>query len=351
MTKYKTLEERIIDSYLIQSSPTFVEKTTSNLSKKNQRLLFDFTKNVYKTLKETPELLFKELHEDDAHPNRFNCSSYNKPKLKINMRKSIKSINDFMFTVYSFGLNDNQENIPKKYFPLLKAIGIMDHNEILELNEIRECLNIFIGKEKLPFLNFIKCMYNEEHEYFIELFKLYSVDTISYDKLIKWLKKNKYIYIGLNDISEIKNNEGCGMGLYKYINNEIDKMPFSMYSHNNIGIFMEYSVLIQKPIIFSLRVQNIRKILEKFNDIDEVLKEFIIKHHARCNNCNYCIQRHLKKNKDIKTFAKIVEHNSKKHSLCPIHYIYTYNWNYVDNELVDGIIAYLKLMEKEHGIE
>jgi hypothetical protein len=355
MVNYKTLEERIINSYLEQSATKFVLNEKSKISEKDQKALFDFTKGIFSMLQKSPDLLFSEFHDDDAHPNRFNCSSYNKPELKIFMRKAIKTIDNFVDLIYSIGLNENkQTTVPKKYLQLLNAVGINYENKILSFQNssvIYNALQHFIRKEKLPFQNFIKCMYNDKYEYFIEIFKKYSVDYDAYDRLIKWLKKRNYIYVAFCANSEIKNSECCGFGFYKKVNEDDGKYPFSLYGHSNIGLFMDYNVLIQEPVVFSLRVQNIRKILEKFDELEDSLKDFICDYHARCNGCNYCIQRHLKKTKNIKTFSILIEYKNKKLALCPINYVYSYNWNGLNDKLVEGITAYLKELEKEHNVK
>lgn len=344
MIDYKTLEERIVDSYLIQSAIKFVKRDKSKLTEKDQMILFDFTKNIYTTIKNNPEILFKEFHNDDAHPNRFNCSSYNKPDLKKHMRKAIKTIDDFLYIIYSIGLG-NDIKIPKKYHDLYNIIGI-DNNK-----KIHEVLKQFIGKEKLSFHNFIRCMYSENYKYFVEIFGQFIEDQKAYERLIKWLIDNDYIYVPFLVNSEVKNSESCGFGFYKKVkNDDKEAYNFSMYRHWNIGLFMDYNVLIQEPVIYDLRIQSVRNILEKFNELDDILKNFICNYHARCNGCNYCIQRHLKKSKNVKTFARIVEHNNKKLALCPINYVYSYCWNTLDDKMVDGIIAFLKLMEKEHNL-
>jgi hypothetical protein len=346
------LEERIINSYLEQSAEKFIKNDKSKLSEKEQKVLFDFTKGIFSVLKKSPELLFNEFHNDDAHPNRFHLSSYNKPDLKKHMRKVLKVIDDFMYIVYSIGLNENGKiSVPKKYIPLLNTVGISyeDGNFVSKnFSILFNILRKFIGKEKLPFQNFIKCMYNDQYEYFIDFFMRHSIDSNGYNRLIKWLKKNDYIYIGFIVNSAVKNSESCGMGLYKKVNGNVGNMPFSIYDHSIIGLFMDYNVLIQEPMIFSLRVQNVKKILENFKELDEKLKDFICNYHARCNGCNYCIQRHLKKTKNIKPFTISIEHNKKKFALCPINYVYSYSWNELNENLVEGIIAYLKLMEREY---
>ena len=349
MVKYKTLEERIIDSYLLQSSPKFIENPNSKLSPKDQKILYDFTRKIFLTLREFPELLFKEFHEDDAHPDWFCKSAYNKPRLKIDMRKAIKSINDFMYCIYSIGVNENNKNIPKKYFHPLNAVGIKNDNGILIPDEIQELLKIIIGEEKLPLQNFIKCMYNESYEYLIDIFREFSVDNTAYDHLIQWLKKRNYTYVGFID-KGVK-NETCNMGLYRKVADNIDGVPFSIYDHTKIGFFIDFDVLVQEPVIFTLRVQNKRKILEKFDSVDETLKDFINNYHTRCSGCNYCIQRHLKRSKNVKRFTLSVEYKNKKLELCPIDFMSTYNWHSLNDKLVEGIIAYLELMEKEFEIK
>ncbi|MDR2546365.1 MAG: hypothetical protein LBC96_02490 [Lachnospiraceae bacterium] len=343
MISYKTLEERVINSYSEQSAIKFIRNDKSKLSEKDQEILFDFTKGIFLLLQKSPELLFSEFHNDDAHPNRFHLSSYNKSDLKKHMRKAFKAIDDFMYIIYSIGL-DNEIKIPKKYLELYSAIEI--ENNI----KIHDILKQFIGKEKLPFHNFIRCMYNENYQYFTEIFVQFTEDLKAYKRLIKWLKDNEYTYIPFLVNSEVRNSESSGMGLYKKVNGNVGNMPFSIYDHSIIGMFMDYNALIQEPAVFSLRVQNIKEILRNFNELNEKLKDFIINYHSRCNGCNYCIQRHLKRTKNIKPLAISVEYNNKIFVLCPINYVYSYSWTTLNDKIVNGVIAYLDLMEKEHNI-
>ncbi|MDR2599163.1 MAG: hypothetical protein LBC73_02700 [Oscillospiraceae bacterium] len=235
---------------------------------------------------------------------------------------------------------------------LISAFPSFPKNIIEIKNDIKihDIIKQFIGKEKLPFHNFIRCMYNENYQYFIEIFGQFKEDLKVYKRLIKWLDDNEYIYIPFLVNSEVKNSESSGMGFYKKVNGNVGNMPFSIYDHSIIGMFMDYNALIQEPALFSLRVQNIKEILKNFNELNEKLKDFIYNYHSRCNGCNYCIQRHLKRTKNIKPLAISVEHNNKKFVLCSINYVYSYSWNTLNDKIVDGVIAYLKLMEKEHNI-
>jgi hypothetical protein len=355
MINYNILEERIINSYLEQSATKFIYNNKSELSEKDQKILYDFTKKIYLIMQKNPEILFNEFHDDDAHPNRFNCSSYNKPYLKKFMRKAIKTIDDFMYIIYSIGLGKNENiKISKKYTSLLNAVGINYENGVLVFKDNPMIFNILqqlIGNENLPFQNFIKCMYDEQHEYFIDLFKKYSIDHNAYNRLMKWLEENDYSYITSIVSNEIGNSESCGFGFFKKVNNDDGKHPSNMYGHSYIGLFIDYNVLIQEPVVFSLRVQNIRNVLKRFDELEDILKDFICNYHARCSGCNYCIQRHLKKNNSIKTFAIFAEYKDKKLALCPINYVYSYNWNELNSKLAEGIIAYLEIMEKENNLK
>lgn len=91
---YKNLESRIFNSYLLQSAPELSICSDSSLSKDAWQSLYNWTQNTYSFFSEHPESIMKEIHEDDAYP--WGMRAIEKPKLKTNMRKSLKTMNSLL---------------------------------------------------------------------------------------------------------------------------------------------------------------------------------------------------------------------------------------------------------------
>ncbi len=84
MKTFDSLEQRMISTYL-DTFPPFVPDE-SGPSKESQEQFYHFNLETSQQFFDKPTILLNELHEDDAHDNRFNKSSYGKPELRVKMR-------------------------------------------------------------------------------------------------------------------------------------------------------------------------------------------------------------------------------------------------------------------------
>ncbi|MEG0229123.1 MAG: hypothetical protein RR640_00800 [Oscillospiraceae bacterium] len=116
-----------------------------------------------------------------------------------------------------------------------------------------------------------------------------------------------------------------------------------MYDHDHIGFRTEYSIMRTPVQSYHLTIQNPRDILTNFETLPMILQNFIVKYHAKCNNCGYCTQRSKGKQKPYTIVAKF---KNKSIAFCPINYVYTYCWNSLNDELADELIAYLEYLQK-----
>lgn len=174
--EYNSLESRIFATFLLQSAPKFVPDTESGVQESTQRQLYDWTRNAYTLITESPQIIVKSLNEDDAHPNQFNAASYGKPKLKPTMRKVLKIMNDLMAAVWDMAIAGELDNkklilsedykISKKFIVPLKSIGIRINDKVVTSEEFTE---IFIAMKSLSnynngFERFIRCVYRQRVE-------------------------------------------------------------------------------------------------------------------------------------------------------------------------------------------
>ena len=82
---YANLEQRMAQNY-IDMFPSFIPTENAPVSVQEQEHFYNLIKTLYQLAFDEPLLLVSLLHEDDAHPNRFNTSSYGKPKLKTDIK-------------------------------------------------------------------------------------------------------------------------------------------------------------------------------------------------------------------------------------------------------------------------
>lgn len=355
---YKYLQTRVFDSYLKLSVSENIIKHLRNADEFLD--LCRFTRNTYALFIEEPTLLLKTLNEDDSYPNPFNASSYGKPKLKVNMRRALKVISDFMQFVWNIVTEGNQCNggikikedtkIPKKYKSILSDVGLVIEDEIITSNEYP---NMFIALIRLAdvengFERFVRCVY-DEYSLCKYIFGAIINDTNLFNKLIAEVEKRGYIYKANLNRAEAKSFEGMKIAWTKSVDGSDAPNNISMYDRNNYGIFFNYSVIFKDQLLLFLRIQNVRKVLESFDTLDEKLREFIVTTHAQCHGCGYCTQRNKNRVAAVKPHIISVEYNGKAYALCPVlDYVYSYCWNHLNENLVDGILLYLELQEKIH---
>jgi hypothetical protein len=319
-----------------------------------------FTRNAYILFIGEPELLLKTLNEDDAYPNPFNASQYGKPKLKVNMRKSLKAASDFMRFIWDITVEGNQRNngikvkedtkIPKKYKSILHNVGIIIENDIATSKKypgMFKALARLSGDEN-GFERFIRCVY-DDYESCKDIFRAIINDSKLFSYLIAEVEKRGYTYKANLNSAEVKSFEGMKVAWTKSIDGSEAPCNLYMYDRNNYGIYFNYSVLFKDQLLFSLMIQDVRKVLTMFDTLDERLREFIIATHAHCHGCGYCTQRNKNRVVASKPHMMWVEYKGKSHALCPVlDYVYSYCWNYIDDKLVDSILLYLDLQEKIH---
>lgn len=352
---YKNLENRIFNSYLLQSAPKLSICKESSLSESAWQSLYNWTKNTYLIFSEQPELIVKSIHEDDAYPNRYNCASYGKPKLKQDMRKNFKTMNSFLQLVWDCVINGDIKNdilffskdfkISPKNAQLLEHTGISLNIDSLQTNSYP---GMFSAIHELSvysdgFKRFVRCSYNENSKFIIAAYRQFAGDSLAFNRLIDWLRKNNYTYAVTLDDSQVQNFESSKISFMKNIcGNKVTN--FSDYDHEHIGFAGYFNALIKQPSVFKLFIQKVREILADFKNLDSTVQTFIINNHAKCNSCGYCTQRSKGKQKP---YAIITCYENKKYAFCPINYVYTYHWDKINDELTSQIIAFLDYYEKK----
>jgi hypothetical protein len=373
---YNSLESHVFDSYLQRSPSQFAGCDDSGEDYDTWLSLYNWTRNTYLFFSKKPELLIKQLHDDCDLPGIFGTYStlQNGAKIKTALRKAIAAMNSLLQFVWETTLvsecNDNLLVLPedyiisKKYMTLLNYTGIEIIDNCLIANDYS---GMFSALKELTkhtdgfappwnyrnepyshqlsiyangFRRFIRCIYDKNSISLVDLFGGLSGDIDAFNRLIGWLKDNNYQQGLCLDTS---NFESSGISFKKNVTgNNISNDNLLLYDHDHIGFRAEYCVIRTPRQSFHLTIQNPRDILSSFEVLPPIVQKFIINYHAKCWNCGYCTQR---SNGKCKPYTMIVKFESKSYPFCPINHLYSYCWNTLTNELVDGLIAYLEYIQ------
>lgn len=374
---YKNLESRIFNAYLLQSPHEFPGCGQNNADYESWLALYHWTRNAYSVFVKAPELMVSQLHEDTEFRNTYFAVNNGGPKLKDEMRKAITAMNNFLRVLWeavfagvcignTLMLPDDYK-ITKKQAELLGYTGVeMKNNHLYADNysgmffalrqltmqtdgfappwKYREAtyspeLSVYAN----GFRRFVRCVYDEKAIPLIDLFDGLSENTAAYDRLLMWLNNNNFQYNFCLDTSEVKNMESSSISFKKNIYaNEVSDGLLMMYDHEHIGIEAWLSALHEPPQGFRLVIQKPRDILAGFDTLPQTVRRFIVNYHAKCNNCGYCSQRSKGKSKPFTIYA---EYDGKTYPFCPINHVYSYCWDVLSDELVDGLIAYLDYLQ------
>lgn len=132
-----------------------------------------------------------------------------------------------------------------------------------------------------------------------------------------------------------------------YVNmNWCEEQPQGFYSKvKHTGISTAFFYYNEYPAVFGLHIPNdmVMTYLEGFNLMDKVVQEFVINHHTKCWNCRYCVQTDKTGLRPQAFIPTVYEQN--KYNLCPRFPGYAYNWNSINDELIEKIIETLTFMD------
>jgi len=377
---YASLESRVFDSYLKQSPSEFAGCDESVVSENCWFALYNWTRSTYQFFANNPELLVKQLHEDCDLPGIFGTYSTfeNGAKIKTALRKAITALNRLLQFVWestfagecndhSLTLPENYK-IPKKYITLLGHTGItaVDNSLIADkyagmfsaLKELTKQTDGFAptwnyqnesySPELSVYANghrrFVRCIYRKKPDCLTLLFSDLSGNTDAFNRLARWLKENDYQEGFWLDTSNAKNFESSGISFKKNITgNNISNENIYLYDHDHIGFKAEYSVIRAPAQSYHLTIQNPRDILSDFENLPSAVQKFVVKYHAKCNGCGYCTMRNKGK---CNPYTIIANFEGKAYPFCPIHHVYSYHWSSLNDEIADGLIAYLQYLQK-----
>lgn len=341
----------MISTYLDTLAP-FVPACGAEVSEESQRQLHGFMEGTYRTLRDDPGMLFAELHPDDAHPNRFNKSSYGKPRLVGDMRKVLKTVDAFLGTLFALGGEGKPADgslvfgspppAPKKHRALMAALGLQIDAASLrhpQFPEMAEAWHWMAARPDASLLAFSRCLFDPEYAYTSAIFRRLAGDEAAFDRLEGYLLSNGYLRL---DCCEGQ----ISLDYVRCHGDPAGPVGNYLYGHHYAGVHAHYDPLVQTPQCFGIRILGMRELLPQFGAMDGKLQDFVVAHTKHCDGCDYCIQRNKGRPGQPQRYDIVVEHRGERRALCPLFPGYSYCWSSLNQDRVDGIIAFLGFMER-----
>jgi hypothetical protein len=326
---FSSVEQRIAQTY-IDTFPEF-EPAEKEQSVKEQETFYNIIRGLYQLAYTEPALFVNTLHEDDFFTRRFNKTAEAKPELLNNMKSFIKNVDDLLEAMFRMGKGKDVSNPNKKQRVILERLGV---------NETSKLPNSWIWmatRNGADVLSFSKCLFNEDHPYTKDVFARMLGDQKAFYILEEWLTDHGYTRFEYLD----------GRMSLDYANLAWDKTSPRggfVYKVRHSGISVSYDSMIREPQVLGLCIPGgLKKFLETFDIMSEIVKEFVVEHTKHCDACDYCIQTDKSRTRP-RAFIP-VKHKTKTFNLCPLFPGYRNCWTSINEALVDNLIAVLSFVD------
>lgn len=151
--------------------------------------------------------------------------------------------------------------------------------------------------------------------------------------LLRHLDSNGYAY----SQSLIHNTGTVTLDYYKsYGGEEPLKGAWAERTHGGLSVYYEYYK--RNPLCACLRVPYYKELLAHFDEMDDTLKQFVLDHTKKCDNCRYCVQTDKAGKRPL---AVIFVTHGKRYGLCPMFPGFGYVFRSLSEEDVGNIRSFL----------
>lgn len=344
---YQCLEQRIAHYYIDLVGP-FIPAPGLDLD--SQKDFYGFVTGFLNRIYDQPETLFSKLHDDDAHPNRFNCASYGKPDLKRNMKSDYEKIGQLFSLLRAIGREGEVTGAglaihlspSKKEQKLLDFLGLERSQSVLSHPGYPHMAAAWHALALRPdAIALQRCWFDEDAPYMEETFARF-YDRDAYQALLGWLRQKGYrCYVNGKDYF----SGGTAAILDFAKGTTPDDKPLGYAIHGDkfhYGLTFEYRFEPQIPQHFELRILKYKDILEGFETMPSSARRLIMEKAKRCDECGYCTQTD-------KTGKRSRATVSLKDGTCLCTYYPGFNFVFTELNMqrVDEITAFLDGMENQ----
>jgi hypothetical protein len=331
--------------------PPFVPCKDTAVSIQSQKEFYFFLKKMYQTFFDQPELLFSTIYEDDAYPNRYNRTSYGKPKLYNHMKSDLNKIEEWIRFLYELAGTADHINsvilvegikISKRKYDLLLKLGFLLNDNRLSHPEYPMMFDAWkwmATREKATIIAFSRAMFDQDYSYMEDIYAALFGEVTIFNKLKNYLIENGY-----NRYELIRD---CNTLDYSMEHSEqptpIGNPLFGDTNHTGVSFDYRPDTSVNQYML--LRIQRMRDLLLHYDEMSPELKEFIWKYCKHCDNCNYCTQT----DKTGKRQQVAIEINSPwgADRLCPLYPGFSFTFEKLDELLYQRITQFLEFMDRK----
>lgn len=327
------LEQRMAKSYL-DLFPRFVPDEEAPVSAAEQEQFYTWMKKLYDLAYEEPLLFVSELHADDVYPNRYNKAAYGKPQLFKDQRKFLKAMDELLQNLFLLGRGEAVK-LNKRQREILKRLGIEDTGK---LPRAWKWMAERPGADPEAFAH---CFFRQDYPYLSEIYA--GLLGGEFTRLEAWMTGHGY----RRYVSKAPVSTECRI-ILSYANPAwSDEKPAGnyLYKIRHTGVSVKYEPYFEESCVLGVCIPNgLKPYLERFEDMDEKLKVFVMRQSKRCDGCRYCVQTDKTGQRPLASIR--VRHQEEEALLCPHFPGFCYSWTRLDAELVDNIIRMLEFMDK-----
>lgn len=352
---FENLAQRVVYGYA-GTMPGFVPVKSNLATEQSQKQLHGFISDMAQILYSNPETIGLPIRPDDYYNDweLQNC----KPDLIDAMRNIKKKIDDFYMLLLKIGesgvIKNNMIYIDKtdlkftnKTLSKLGHFGlkseVQKEDTLFWSDEYPDMLpawkllsSVALENNKFPLLMFSHCMLDPTYPYSRDIFARLIENKSVLNSLEEFFEKSGYKYIDIRE-NEISMDWAKSYGK----KDEPLKDSWAEREHGGLSVFYDYKK--KNQITYGLRVPKFKELLSCFNDMDDNLKEFVIKTSKKCDNCGYCTQ--TDKTGTRKKQLANVTHNGN-YNLCLLFPGFCYRWTSLDVNKVSDITMFLSFANK-----
>jgi len=319
----------------IDMFPEFIPDECADVSVSEQKVFYTLIRSLYQLAFDEPMIFVASLHEDDVYPNRFNKSSYGKPKLTIDMKKFMKSVDGLLHSMFLLGRGAGAKP-DQRQLDILSRLGVGD------LGRLPPAWTWMATRTGAGLPAFSHCFFRGDYPYLSDIYARLLGEE-AFRKLESWMAGRGYKWFAVDRVTA----SDCKVSL-TYANPAwgSDRPPGGFeYKIRHTGISARYDFYCEQPAVFGLCIPNgLKRYLEAFDSMNKGLQAFVIGRTKKCDGCKYCIQTDKTGKRPMAVIP--VNFEGERYNLCPYYPGYSYSWTGIDDGLADQLIEMLEFMDR-----
>lgn len=290
----------------------------------------------------------------DAHDHRFNKKADGKPRLAETMRSVLRKLEGVLETLLVIGrdgrldrdrlLVSGEMKLNRKHVALLEEHGIQSVAEngqraffSPDALQLVHAWKWMAEREGTVTPAFSRCMFRKDYPYTRDIYARLSGDSEAFGRLTAYLEQNGYV--------RLDNRDGkVALDYLKSCSSKEMPVKDAWAERTYAGISAQYDPLIRIPAYYCLRLPRAKEILQRFHEMDDEVKAFVLAYNHKCNGCGYCTQTDKTGTRSIA--AVPVNRQEKEYLLCPLFPGFYYCWTALDAGVAEGIMRYLSFIER-----